>query len=48
MALGLGTAAILLVVLLWELARPTLKRALARGRRIWRVQRRRAVGAGRL
>ena len=39
MALGLGTAAILLVVLLWELARPTLKRALARGRRLWALRR---------
>jgi len=43
MALGLGTAAILLVVLLWELARPTVKRALARGRLIW-VQSRRPSG----
>ncbi len=39
MALGLGTAAILLVVLLWELARPTLKRVLAHGRRLWALRR---------
>ena len=46
MALGLGTAAILLVVLLWELARPTLKRALARGRRIWIQSRSASAPAG--
>jgi hypothetical protein len=40
MALGLGTAAILLVVLLWELARPTLKRAFERARRVWAASRR--------
>jgi hypothetical protein len=39
MALGLGTAAILLVVLLWELARPTLKRAFERGRHLWSLSR---------
>jgi hypothetical protein len=39
MPLALGTGAILLVVLLWELARPTLKRALLRGRLAW-VERR--------
>jgi hypothetical protein len=38
--LSLGTAAVVLVVLLWELARPSLKRALARGRALW-VQHRR-------
>jgi hypothetical protein len=38
MALPLGTGAILLVVLLWELVRPTLKRALARGRLIWSLR----------
>ena len=35
MGLALGTAAIVLVVLLWELARPTLKRTLARARELW-------------
>jgi hypothetical protein len=39
--LALGTAAVVLVVLLWELARPSLKRALARARELW-VQRRHA------
>jgi hypothetical protein len=38
MALALGTGAILLVVLLWELVRPTLKRAVARGRLIWTLR----------
>jgi hypothetical protein len=37
--LALGTAAVVLVVLLWELARPTLRRALARGRELWRERR---------
>jgi hypothetical protein len=35
MGLALGTAAVVLVVLLWELARPTLKRTLARVRLLW-------------
>ncbi len=35
MGLALGTAAIVLVVLLWELARPTLKRSLTRARELW-------------
>jgi hypothetical protein len=35
MGLALGTAAVVLVVLLWELARPMLKRALARARALW-------------
>ena len=39
MALALGTGAILLVVLLWELVRPTFKRAVARGREIWSLRR---------
>jgi hypothetical protein len=34
MGLALGTAAVVLVVLLWELARPTLKRALGRARQL--------------
>ena len=46
MALGLGTAAILLVVLLWELARPTLSRALARVYAIGTLQRRASAPAG--
>jgi hypothetical protein len=33
--LGLGTAAVVLVVLLWELARPTLERVLARALQLW-------------
>ncbi|HSZ06240.1 MAG TPA: hypothetical protein VK778_13720 [Solirubrobacteraceae bacterium] len=35
MGLALGTAAVVLVVLLWELARPTLKRTLARVHELW-------------
>ncbi len=35
MGLALGTAAVVLVVLLWELARPTLKRALGRARQFY-------------
>jgi hypothetical protein len=35
MGLALGTAAVVLVVLLWELARPTLVRTLARVRDLW-------------
>jgi hypothetical protein len=41
-ALPLGTAAIVLVVLLWELMRPTLKENLARGRESLTAARRRA------
>jgi hypothetical protein len=40
MGLALGTAAVVLVVLVWELARPTLKRAAVRVRLRW-VERRR-------
>ncbi len=40
MGLALGTAAVVLVVLLWELARPTLARALERGRELWAAHRR--------
>jgi hypothetical protein len=36
--LPLGTAAVVLVVLLWELARPTLKRTLARVHLLWRAR----------
>lgn len=46
MALGLGTAAIVTVVLLWELVRPTVKRALARGRRIWALRGRASIDVG--
>jgi hypothetical protein len=38
--LALGTAAVVLVVLLGELARPTLARALAHGRELWQERRR--------
>lgn len=40
MGLALGTAAVVLVVLLWELARPTLKRTLTRLHLLWQTQRR--------
>jgi hypothetical protein len=46
MALALGTGAILLVVLLWELVRPTLKRAVARGRLIFSLRRNACPPAG--
>jgi hypothetical protein len=46
MALPLGTGVILLAVLLWELVRPTLKRAVARGRLIWSLRRRASPPAG--
>jgi hypothetical protein len=46
MALALGTGAILLVVLLWELVRPSVKRAAARARAVWSVRRRSASHAG--
>jgi hypothetical protein len=36
MGLALGTAGVVLVVLLWELARPTAMRALAHARAAWR------------
>jgi hypothetical protein len=44
--LALGTAAVVLVVLLWELARPTLKRTVARGRALWLMRRRASAPAG--
>jgi hypothetical protein len=44
--LALGTAAVVLVVLLWELARPTLKGTLARARELWLASRRGGAGAG--
>jgi len=40
MALALGTAAIVLVVLCWELARPTVMQALRGARDAWRARRR--------
>ena len=46
MALGLATAAIVLVVLAWELARPTLKRILARVVALWDAYRRGSPPAG--
>ena len=46
MGLALGTAAVVLVVLLWELARPTLKRGLARGGELWAASRRGSAPAG--
>ena len=46
MALGLATAAIVLVVLVWELARPTLKRILARVTALWAAYRRGSPPAG--
>jgi hypothetical protein len=46
MGLALGTAAVVLVVLLWELARPTLKRALARGLELWTARRRASAPLG--
>jgi hypothetical protein len=46
MGLALGTAAVVLVVLLWELARPTLKRTLARLHPLWQEYRRGRAPAG--
>jgi hypothetical protein len=44
--LALGTAAVVLVVLVWELARPTLKRTAARLRLLWVEYRRAGAPAG--
>jgi hypothetical protein len=44
--LALGTGAVILVVLLWELIRPTLKDAIARGREISSQRRRLSTPAG--
>jgi hypothetical protein len=44
--LALGTAAVVLVVLLWELARPTLKRTLLRVRLQWQAHQRANAPAG--
>jgi hypothetical protein len=38
MWLALGTGGVVLVVLLWELARPTAMRALSRAREVWRAR----------
>ncbi len=46
MGLALGTAAVVLVVLLGELARPTLKRGLARGAELWATSRRASAPVG--
>ena len=46
MQLALGTAAVVLTVLLWELARPDLVRALARQRALWAARRRRNATLG--
>jgi hypothetical protein len=46
MGLALGTAAVVLVVLLWELARPTLKRALVRAGELWAAHRRGSAPVG--
>ncbi len=46
MGLALATAAIVLVVLLWELARPSVKRAFANGRELWATRRRGSAPLG--
>jgi hypothetical protein len=46
MGLALGTAAIVLVVLVWELARPTLKRTVARLHLLWVDYRRASAPVG--
>ncbi len=46
MGLALGSAAVVLVVLLWELARPTLKRALARAHELWAARGRGSTPTG--
>ncbi|HEV3034152.1 MAG TPA: hypothetical protein VGX72_05115 [Solirubrobacteraceae bacterium] len=46
MGLALGTAAVVLVVLLWELARPTLKRALAHAGELWAAHKRGSAPVG--
>jgi hypothetical protein len=40
MTLALGSGAVILVVLLWELVRPTFKDAIVRGREVWSQRRR--------
>ena len=46
MLLALGTGAVIFVVLLWELVRPTLTDALARGREVWSARRDASAPAG--
>jgi hypothetical protein len=46
MALALGTGVVILVVLLWEMIRPKLKDAIARGREIWSQRRRFSTPSG--
>jgi len=46
MRLALGTAAVVLVVLVWELMRPSLMRAVAQQRSRWVARRRRAALVG--
>jgi hypothetical protein len=46
MALALGTGTVILVVLLWELIRPTLKDAIARVREVFSERRRLSTPAG--
>jgi len=46
MALALGTGAVVLVVLVWELLRPTLKRSLVGLRLAWRARRLAAAAGG--
>ena len=46
MGLALATAAVVLVVLLWELARPTLKRWLLRAHELWLARRRAGAPVG--
>jgi hypothetical protein len=46
MQLALGTAMVVLVVLVWELVRPGLKRIVVRRRELWAARRRRALTLG--
>lgn len=46
MALALGTGAVVLVVLVWELLRPTLARMLIRARRAWALRQRALARSG--
>jgi hypothetical protein len=46
MPLALGTAGVVLVVLLWELARPAVMRTAVRAREAWRMRRRAGGGVG--
>jgi hypothetical protein len=45
-ALALGTGAVVLVVLVWELLRPTLARTLIRARRAWALRQRALARSG--